>query len=292
MSTNSDKKRGVFLCLTGIILISPDTLILRLIGADLWTLAFWRGGLSAMGLAIVVLFMEVRQRGQQSLIRLTQQGVVVAFSFTVANIAFIFSIMNTAVANNLVIMSLSTMCAALLSHFFFREYISTCSLIAAIIIFLGLTIVFYGSLTTGSFVGDLAALVTSICLAVSLVLIRKNRTISMVPALSWSSALSCLVALPFALPTSLSGTSLTLLLILGLIVLPVSLALIGLAPQYLPAPEVSLIMRLEALLAPLWVWLVLGEVPSRQTLIGGGIILATLICLSLYTIRMQRGRTA
>ena len=119
MSTNSDKKRGVFLCLTGIILISPDTLILRLIGADLWTLAFWRGGLSAMGLAIVVLFMEGRQRGQQSLIRLTQQGVVVAFSFTVANIAFIFSIMNTAVANTLVIMSLSPMFAALLSHFSF-----------------------------------------------------------------------------------------------------------------------------------------------------------------------------
>ena len=292
MLTNSDKKRGVFLCLTGIILISPDTLILKLIGADLWTLTFWRGGLSAMGLAIVVLLMEGRQRGQQNLIRLTQQGVVVAFSFTVANIAFIFSIMNTAVANTLVIMSLSPMFAALLSHFFFRESITTGTWLATLIIFIGLTIVFYGSLTTGSFIGDLAALVTSIFLAVSLVLIRKNRTISMVPALSWSSALSCLVALPFALPTSLSGTSLTLMLILGLIVLPVSLAMIGLTPQYLPAPEVSLIMRLEALLAPLWVWLVLGEVPSRQTLIGGGIILATLICLSVYTIRMQRGRTA
>ena len=79
------------------------------------------------------------------------------------------------------------------------------------------------------------------------------------------------------------------MLVLGLIVLPASLAMIGLAPRYLPAPEVSLILRLEALLAPLWVWLVLGEVPSRQTLIGGGIILATLICLSLYTIRKQRG---
>lgn len=284
--------KGVLLCLFGITLLSPDSLLLRLIGADLWTLAFWRGGLSAVGLAVVVLLLEGRQTGQQQLLRLTRQGVVVAVSFAIANIAFIFSIQNTAVANTLVIMSLSPMFAALLSHFFFRDPISTGTWVAAFAIFFGLTVVFYGSLTTGGVVGDLAALVTSICVAISLVLMREHRDISMVPALAWSSGLACLAALPFALPASLSGTSLILMLVLGLIVLPASLAMIGLAPRYLPAPEVSLILRLEALLAPLWVWLVLGEVPSRQTLIGGGIILTTLICLSLYTIRKQRGHPA
>ena len=292
MLTTSHKMKGVLLCLCGIVLLSPDSLLLRLIGADLWTLAFWRGGLSAVGLAVAVLLMEGRQLGQQQLLRLTRQGVVVAVSFAIANLAFIFSIQNTAVANTLVIMSLSPLFAALLSYFFFREPISTGTWLAAVAIFLGLTLVFYGSLATGGVVGDLAALVTSLCVAISLVLMREHRDISMVPALAWSSGLACLAALPFALPASLSGTALILMLVLGLIVLPASLTMIGLAPRYLPAPEVSLILRLEALLAPLWVWLVLGEVPSRQTLIGGGIILATLICLSLYTIRMQRGRTA
>ena len=292
MPTTSHKTKGVLLCLCGIVLLSPDSLLLRLIGADLWTLAFWRGGLSAVGLAVAVLLMEGRQPGQQQLLRLTRQGVVVAVSFAIANLAFIFSIQNTAVANTLVIMSLSPLFAALLSYFFFREPISTDTWLAAVAIFLGLTMVFYGSLTTGGVVGDLAALVTSLCVAISLVLMREHRDISMVPALAWSSGLACLAALPFALPASLSGTALILMLVLGLIVLPASLTMIGLAPRYLPAAEVSLILRLEALLAPLWVWLVLGEVPSPQTLIGGGIILATLICLSLYTIRMQRGRTA
>ena len=292
MPTTSHKTKGVLLCLCGIILLSPDSLLLRLIGADLWTLAFWRGGLSAVGLAVAVLLMEGRQPGQQQLLRLTRQGVVVAVSFAIANLAFIFSIQNTVVANTLVIMSLSPLFAALLSYFFFREPISTGTWLAAVAIFLGLTMVFYGSLATGGVVGDLAALVTSLCVAISLVLMREHRDISMVPALAWSSGLACLAALPFALPASLSGTALILMLVLGLIVLPASLTMIGLAPRYLPAPEVSLILRLEALLAPLWVWLVLGEVPSPQTLIGGGIILATLICLSLYTIRMQRGRIA
>jgi len=292
MPTTSHKTKGVLLCLCGIILLSPDSLLLRLIGADLWTLAFWRGGLSAVGLAVAVLLMEGPRPGQQQLLRLTRQGVVVAVSFAIANLAFIFSIQNTAVANTLVIMSLSPLFAALLSYFFFREPISTGTWVAAVTIFLGLTMVFYGSLATGGVVGDLAALITSICVAISLVLMREHRDISMVPALAWSSGLACLAALPFALPASLSGTALMLMLVLGLIVLPASLTMIGLAPRYLPAPEVSLILRLEALLAPLWVWLVLGEVPSRQTLIGGGIILTTLVCLSLYTIRMQRGRTA
>ena len=292
MPTTSHKTKGVLLCLCGIVLLSPDSLLLRLIGADLWTLAFWRGGLSAVGLAVAVLLMEGRQLGQQQLLRLTRQGVVVAVSFAIANLAFIFSIQNTAVANTLVIMSLSPLFAALLSYFFFREPISTGTWLAAVAIFLGLTMVLYGSLATGGVVGDLAALVTSICVAISLVLMREHRDISMVPALAWSSGLACLAALPFAVPASLSGTGLMLMLVLGLIVLPASLTMIGLAPRYLPAPEVSLILRLEALLAPLWVWLVLGEVPSRETLVGGSIILTTLVCLTVYSIHTHRSRQA
>jgi len=280
------------LCLGGIILLSPDSLLLRLIGADVWTLAFWRGGLSAIGLTLVIFLLEGRHECQRQMLRLNRHTVMVAVNFAIANIAFIFSIKNTAVANTLVIMSMSPLFAAVLSHFLFREPISAGTWIATVTLFSGLTIVFYGSLQSGGVIGDLAALLTSICVAISLVLMRKRRKISMVPALAWSSTLVCLAALPFATPASLSGTPLVLMLVLGLLVLPVSLAMIGLSPRYLPAPEVSLILRLEALLAPLWVWLVLGEVPSQETLVGGSIILTTLVCLSVYTIHTHRSGQA
>ena len=107
METASHRLKGVFLCLFGIILLSPDSLLLRLIGADLWTLAFWRGGLSAIGLAIVILLLEGRQNCQRQLLHINRHTVLVAVSFAIANIAFIFSIKNTAVANTLVIMSMS-----------------------------------------------------------------------------------------------------------------------------------------------------------------------------------------
>ena len=284
--------KGVILCLFGIILLSPDSLLLRLIGADLWTLAFWRGGLSAIGLAIVILLLEGRRNCQRQLLHINRHSVMVAANFAIANIAFIFSIKNTAVANTFVIMSMSPLFAAMLSHFLFREPISRGTWFAVVTLSLGLTIVFYGALQSGGLIGDLAALLTSICVAISLVLIRKHREISMIPALAWSGALTCLVALPFATPAAVSGTPLILMLVLGLLVLPVSLAMIGLAPRFLPAPEVCLILRLEALLAPLWVWLVLGEVPSRETLVGGSIILTTLVCLTVYSIHTHRSRQA
>jgi len=284
--------KGVILCLFGIILLSPDSLLLRLIGADLWTLAFWRGGLSAIGLAIVILLLEGRRNCQRQLLHINRHSVMVAANFAIANIAFIFSIKNTAVANTFVIMSMSPLFAAMLSHFLFREPISRGTWFAVVTLSLGLTIVFYGSLQSGGLIGDLAALLTSICVAISLVLIRKHREISMIPALAWSGALTCLVALPFATPAAVSGTPLILMLVLGLLVLPISLAMIGLAPRYLPAPEVSLILRLEALLAPLWVWLMLGEVPSWEALVGGSIILTTLVCLTVYSIHTHRSRQA
>ena len=94
MGITSHRLKGVFLCLFGIILLSPDSLLLRLIGADLWTLAFWRGGLSAIGLAIVILLLEGRQNCQRQLLGLNRHTVMVAVAFAIANIAFIFSIKN------------------------------------------------------------------------------------------------------------------------------------------------------------------------------------------------------
>jgi len=103
--------------------------------------------------------------------------------------------------------------------------------------------------------------------------------------MAWSGVIVALAVLPLAAPASLSGQSMHLMLLLGLVVVPVSLTLITLGPRYIPAPEAGLIMRLEALLAPLWVWLVLGEVPTMQTLLGGTIIISTLVLLSAATLK-------
>jgi len=276
--------KGIVLVLLGVVLLSPDALLLRLISADHWTLLFWRGTLSALSLVTITLLLE-RPRGWQRFFSIGRSGALVAVIFAMGSVCFVFAILHTTVANALVIMSVSPLFAAILSHFFFGEAIPLRTWLAALAIIAGLVLVFAGSLSGDGLAGDLAALGVSVGLAINFVIIRKQKAVSMVPAMAWSGVIVALAVLPLAAPASLSGQSMHLMLLLGLVVVPVSLTLITLGPRYIPAPEAGLIMRLEALLAPLWVWLVLGEVPTMQTLLGGTIIIGTLVLLSVAALK-------
>ena len=110
----------------------------------------------------------------------------------------------------------------------------------------------------------------------------------MLPALAWSCVIVAIMAFPKAQLSLLTINDWGLLLLLGLFILPVAQALMTLGPRYITAPEVSLIQRIEALLAPLWVWLVLGEVPSKSTLQGGILILVTLVGLAAWAMREEK----
>jgi drug/metabolite transporter (DMT)-like permease len=77
------------------------------------------------------------------------------------------------------------------------------------------------------------------------------------------------------------------LALLGLIVVPIPFSLLAIGPRYLPASEVSLLLLLEAVLGPLWVWLVLKEFPGWLALIGGAIVIVTLVAMNVYALRRE-----
>jgi drug/metabolite transporter (DMT)-like permease len=212
---------------------------------------------------------------------------LVAVMFAITGISFIFAVMTTTVANTFVICSVGPLLGALLSRVLLREAIAKRIWIAASVVFVGLVVIFFDSLATGGWAGDCAALVAAFATSINFVVIRKYREINMFPALAWSYALVALMALPNAQPASLTLNDWALMLLLGLFIVPISQAMMTLGPRYLPAPEVSLIQRLEALLAPLLVWLIIGEVPSVATLQGGCLILITLIIVAILAINEE-----
>ncbi len=110
----------------------------------------------------------------------------------------------------------------------------------------------------------------------------------MVPAMALSGLLSAVLVLPLASPLDLDQGQAGLLLLLGLIVLPVSFGLITLGPRYMPAPEVALVLLLETVLGPYWVWLIIGETPSSRAFIGGSIVIGALILHSALALRQAR----
>ena len=279
--------KGVLLTTTGILILSPDALLLRLIGADIWTLLFWRGLLCAIGMVGITLFLD-RPHGLRRLVAIGRPELLVIVVNVCMHVLFVFAILNTTVANVLVIMSISPLLGATLSRFALGEPVAKRTWYTTVAVFIGLALIFSQSLGGGTLVGDLSAFAVAIFLASNFVLLRCYRKVSMIPAVAWSMAVTAAIAWFLAMPTSLDGAAWVYVLLLGLVILPVSSAMITLGPRYLPAPEVGLIMLLETLLGPLWVWLVIREVPSIETLIGGAMILAALTWMSIAAILESR----
>ena len=234
-----------------------------LIGADIWTLLFWRGLLCTIGMVGITLFLD-RPHGLRRLVAIGRPELLVIVVNVCMHVLFVFAILNTTVANVLVIMSISPLLGATLSRFALGEPVAKRTWYTTVAVFIGLALIFSQSLGDGTLVGDLSAFAVAILLASNFVLLRCYRKVSMIPAVAWSMAVTAVITWFLATPTSLDGTAWVYVLLLGLVILPVSSAMITLGPRYLPAPEVGLIMLLETLLGPLWVWLVIREVPSSR----------------------------
>ena len=110
----------------------------------------------------------------------------------------------------------------------------------------------------------------------------------MIPAAALGAALSAIIAAPFADPMSVAPGNWGLLLLLCFVVLPLSFGLITLGPRTVPAPEVALLLLLETALGPLWVWLVVNEVPNETTIIGGVVVISAVVLQSVWRLRSSR----
>ncbi|NKB67577.1 MAG: EamA family transporter [Candidatus Latescibacteria bacterium] len=251
---------------------------------DSWTLVFWRGALVALALGIFLLW-----RGGWTAFRCNGAiGLAASVLSGVGTVFFVLAITHTKVANALVIIGASPLFAALFSRLFLGEAVPGRTWAAIGCTLVGLTLTVSGSLESGHLLGDACALITGAISAAYFTLLRARPRLDISPIVAGSGVAAALLAAPLAAPLDTTPGDMALLAVLGLIVLPVSFSLIARAPRYIPAQEVGLIMRLETVLGPLWVWLALGEEPPGPTLVGGGLILATLTIHSLVGLRVSK----
>ena len=275
MGKLTDHARGALMAASGICIISPDALLLRLMTSGTLVIVFWRGLLSAVVLSSWLL--SSQGKDVVGAFKATGWvGLVTAGLNVVTAILFVAAINHTTVANVLVIVGAQPICAAVLSTLILREPIARSTLIAGLAVGVGLAIVFRGGLEHGSLAGDLMAFGAMLCVAVRYVLFRSVKTVDMLPSVVMGGVLTALVVLPFIDPFSISARDLVLLVLMGAVLMPLGQMLLTAAPRYIPVPEIALIVLLEAVLAPTWVWLALDEVPPHETLLGGALIVGTL----------------
>jgi len=267
--------KGAAICVAGVVTLSPDGLLVRLIATDAATLLFFRGLL--MSLALLG-FLVLRYRGGVAtrFAALGLAGVAAAALFALSTVCFVAAVRATTVANTLFILSAVPLIAAVFSRVFLGEAVAGRTWIASAAVIGGMAVIGADSLRIGAALGELYALMCALGWGGVMVLLRRAMLDEPTPVMALGGAIVALVALGAGPDFVVRPADAVYLGLLGLVVMPVAFGLISYGPRFLPAPEVGLILLLEAILGPLWAWIAVGEVPTPQATLGGAIILGTL----------------
>lgn len=278
--------KGLLIAALAVISISPDTLLIRLADIEFGATLFWRGLFSTLGLAVLVFIMNGRKT-VQSYRSLGKPGLAVIILFSISNIAFVMALQLITVANTLVIVTCAPVFAAILARLFLSEQASLRTWLTTGVVIATILYIFANDLEGATFLGNLCAVATALSVAAAFVVTRHSKHIDMTPATAGSSLLSTLIALPLVTSFSIPWDSLMLLVLLGGF-LTISYTLLFLAPRYISAAEVSLLLPLETILGTFLVWIFIGEEPSLRTITGGLIIITALTANSLIGIRQNQ----
>lgn len=285
----SERARGLAITTLAMLVITPDVLLIRLIDTDPWTLAFWRGLLSAAGL-VIGLIAIYRRRALEVMLAPGVPGLAIGTLFGIGTVAFVWAITHTSAASTLLIIATGSMFGAAFSWLLMRERLPVYTIVAMTGTFAGLLIIVSGEAGTGSSLeGDLSALVVAVLSGLTFALIRKHRMTDMVPTLAIGGLVTAAIAMAVSLPVAVGTGDARLIAIMGLVMLPLAFSLQFIGARYLPAPEVLLLFLLEAVLAPLLLWATIGETPAGTTIIGGLVILTTLASHAIWSLRRQTG---
>jgi drug/metabolite transporter (DMT)-like permease len=274
--------RGLLTVGSGVILLSFDSLLIRLLERSLPMIdvLFWRGVGSAIGFLIIA--WVVAPHGVWSAFRsIGRQGVLVALLYCIGNVMFVTSVTHTTVAHTLVIIAGAPMVTAILARLILQERASRRTWVVSIVVVVGVCLLFVAVPSRGDLIGDLAAVGGALALSLNLVVLRRARLISMIPAFAIGGTMTALFSSPFVTRFALSPREALMAILVGVVILPISLSLIARGPRYLQAPEVSLLLLLETVLAPVWAALFLREVPDVRTLVSGALIVGALAANSL-----------
>ena len=203
-------------------------------------------------------------------------GLVMSFSF----IAFVVSMSNTSVANVVFIISTQTMFLAVFGYFYLKEKVSLISFISIVLAMSGIAVMLGDSLTSGSFFGNVVALVIPINFSILVMIIRKNKNLDMVPAIFYSGIFSIIYGLILSESFVFTSHDILMGFFLGVPQLAFGFICITIGSRSTPSTTIGLLMLTETIFGPIWVWLFLNEIPPVSVFIGGVIIIFAIITKS------------
>ncbi len=284
MKDLTDQQKGSLLAFVAVMFITPDSLFIRLSNLDTWGLVFYRGIIPFASVFFTMLLIY-KLNFFKILLNSGYHGLIYVGTFSITNITFVVSIQNTNVANTLVMIATAPMLSAILGGIFLKELPDKKTWISIFITFLAVIYIFFDSLKLGNFYGDLLGFVTAIGLAVGAVTIRSAKSKNLVPAAVVGKLFVAIFALFFIESFLLVDSDLLIVPIMCILCVAIPFVLVTIAPRFIPAAEVNLFFLLETIIGPIWVWLIIREQPSIETLQGGLIIITTIAIHSFLKLK-------
>ena len=280
------KLPGPLLVFLGAICLSFGGLIVKSFeGANLWQILFWRQFFFSIIVALYLLFTYKKnffKSFYDSGIPGFLGGLILAIGFA----AYVFSMYTTTVANTNFLITTQTIFLAVFGYFFLKEKINLITFISIILGMSGVLIILGSSLSIQSaeqFLGNIVAFIMPISFAVLVVIIRKYPNVDMVPAQFTAGIVAGIIGFFIAREISISTHDLFLALMAGFFQIGFGFILITVGSQTTPAAVVGVLMLTESVFGPLWAWMFIKEIPPTAVLIGGAIIIFSILFQSFFS---------
>ena len=267
-------------------LITPDSIFIRLSNIETWGMLFYRGAIPFFVVLIGLIFFY-KNNFFKALIGIGYPGIFYVLSFSICNITFIISIQNTNVANTLVMIAMAPMLSAILGSLFLKEIPNNKTWVAIIITLIAVAYIFHDSIEMGNFYGDLFGLITAFGLACNAVIARYAKNRDLVPSAVIGKLCVAIFAFFFVDSFLLVESDLIIVPIMCIMCVAIPFVLVTIAPRYIPAEEVNLFFLLETIIGPFWVWLIINEQPSFETILGGAVIILTIAVHSFLKLKQS-----
>ena len=247
--------------------------------ASIWQILFLRSFFFLLAL-IAFLFVTYKKNTFNIIKESGLPGLLGGFVLSFSFVAFVVAMSNTTVANVVFIISTQTMFLAIFGYFYLKEKVSFIGLISIILAMSGIIIMVGDSISGGSLFGNIVALAIPINFAILVMIIRKNTKVDMVPAIFYSGIFSLIYGFFLAESFEFTKHDLWMGFLLGVPQLAVSFICITIGSRTVESATVGILMLMETLCAPLWVWLFLNEIPPISVFIGGAVIISAIILKS------------
>ncbi len=254
-----------------------------------WRTLFYRALFFA---ATLIVWVGVARRGRfvQAMRTVGGTGLLCALFYTISTTTFVFALFHTTVARTVFINGLTPILTGIIAWIVLRERVSAATWIGIAVACVGIAIMTGGGIVGGSLYGDSLAMVCSLSAATMYTLIRRGRSIDMLPAFIVASLMTAALAAPWIDDFTASARDMWIYAALGCVQLGIQYVLLTMGVRHLPAAEAALTTRLTLVLAPLFAWLGAGEVPTGATLAGGAVIVVAILMHGGWTLHGQTRR--